>query len=63
MTRDDLIETAMGASALLDLDREDAGRTVDALLDRLINNVPSVCPSGYDWTAGDIEDWLRSLRS
>jgi hypothetical protein len=60
MTRDDLIEAVVDPLAA---DVVVPSEVVDALLDRLINGVPSVCPSGYDWTAGDIEDWLRSLRS
>jgi hypothetical protein len=60
MTRDDLIEAV---NRLTIDEREDSDAVLDAILDRLINGVPSVCPSGYDWTAGDIEDWLRSLRS
>lgn len=34
----------------------------DAILDALASRVPSVCPSGFDWTAGDIEDWLRAVK-
>lgn len=41
---------------------ETTAETVDAILDALIARVPSVCPSGFDWTAGDIEDWLRAAR-
>jgi hypothetical protein len=41
---------------------ETAAATVDAILDALASRVPSVCPSGFDWTAGDIEDWLRAVR-
>lgn len=41
---------------------EDQDGIVQDVLDALINRVPSVCPSGFDWTAGDIEDWLRAVK-
>lgn len=62
MVRDDLIEVVMDSRPLDHPDRAVAEIRVDALLDALASRVPSVCPSGYDWTAGDIEDWLRSVK-
>ena len=42
--------------------RDFTERFTDAVLDALAARVPSVCPSGFDWTAGDIEDWLRAVK-
>lgn len=76
-TRDDLIEATIagfreadggggyyeGSATDFCVDgRLSVHKVVDAILDALISRVPSVCPSGFDWTTGDIEDWLRSVK-
>lgn len=41
---------------------EDQDGIVHDVLDALIQRVPPVCPSGFDWNSGEIEGWLRAVR-
>jgi len=58
--RDELIEAVNQVEPMTEVWPKE--EIVDAALDALIQRVPSVCPSGFDWTAGDIEDWLRAVK-
>jgi len=60
--RDEMLEVVMETTTQRVSSDNGDRECVARILDILINRVPSVCPSGFDWTAGDIEDWLRAVR-
>lgn len=55
-------DAALKAAGLTCLLEPEVLKAVDAVLDALIQRAPSVCPSGFDWTSADIEDWLRAVK-